>query len=119
MPYRSSATAAVRSAAAGRALPGGRALHFKASERSFDRSLGPWYRAIAQFKAAFPGTQVATTEPVGNYMLQAAGTKNLTPFGFQADIMNGVDPSPQPRQPADRVRAAADTARSRHAAARP
>ncbi len=71
------------------------AAYFKANERSFDRSLGPWYRAIAQFKAAFPGTQVATTEPVGNYMLQAAGTKNLTPFGFQADIMNGVDPSPQ------------------------
>jgi zinc/manganese transport system substrate-binding protein len=28
-------------------------------------------------------------------MLQAAGTHNLTPFGFQADIMNGVDPAPQ------------------------
>ena len=28
-------------------------------------------------------------------MLQAAGTDNLTPFTFQADIMNGVDPSPQ------------------------
>ena len=38
---------------------------------------------------------MATTEPVGDYMLQAAGTVNLTPFGFQADIMNGVDPAPQ------------------------
>jgi zinc/manganese transport system substrate-binding protein len=28
-------------------------------------------------------------------MLQAAGTRNLTPFRFQADVMNGVDPSPQ------------------------
>jgi zinc/manganese transport system substrate-binding protein len=28
-------------------------------------------------------------------MLQAAGTDNLTPFTFQADIMNGVDPSPE------------------------
>jgi zinc/manganese transport system substrate-binding protein len=28
-------------------------------------------------------------------MLQAAGTDNLTPFSFQADIMNGVDPTPQ------------------------
>ena len=28
-------------------------------------------------------------------MLQAAGTDNLTPFSFQADIMNGVDPAPQ------------------------
>jgi zinc/manganese transport system substrate-binding protein len=50
---------------------------------------------IAQFKAAYPGTPVATTEPVADYMLQAAGTRNLTPFPFQADIMNGVDPSPQ------------------------
>ncbi len=28
-------------------------------------------------------------------MLQAVGADNLTPFTFQADIMNGVDPSPQ------------------------
>jgi zinc/manganese transport system substrate-binding protein len=38
---------------------------------------------------------VATTEPVGDYMLEAAGTDNLTPFSLQADIMNGVDPAPQ------------------------
>jgi zinc/manganese transport system substrate-binding protein len=38
---------------------------------------------------------VATTEPVGDYLLQAAGTRNLTPFAFQANIMNGVDPAPQ------------------------
>ena len=28
-------------------------------------------------------------------MLEAAGADNLTPWTFQADIMNGVDPSPQ------------------------
>jgi zinc/manganese transport system substrate-binding protein len=28
-------------------------------------------------------------------MLQAAGANNLTPFAFQADIMNGTDPSAQ------------------------
>ncbi|MBV8445752.1 MAG: cation ABC transporter substrate-binding protein, partial [Candidatus Dormibacteraeota bacterium] len=33
--------------------------------------------------------------PVADYMLQAAGADNLTPFAFQADIMNGVDPAPQ------------------------
>jgi zinc/manganese transport system substrate-binding protein len=71
------------------------AAYFTANAASFDRSLQPWYRAIAQFKAAFPGAQVATTEPVGDYMLQAAGARNLTPFAFQADIMNGVDPAPQ------------------------
>ena len=71
------------------------AAFFAASLRRFDASLQPWYRAIAQFKAAYPGTAVATTEPVADYLLQAAGTRNLTPFPFQADIMNGVDPSPQ------------------------
>ena len=41
------------------------------------------------------GTPVATTEPVADYMLQAASADNLTPFAFQLDVMNGVDPSPQ------------------------
>jgi zinc/manganese transport system substrate-binding protein len=77
------------------ALRPAHAAYFSARQRAFDRSLQPWYRAIAQFRTAFPGTPVATTEPVGDYMLQAAGTDNLTPFSFQADIMNGVDPAPQ------------------------
>ncbi len=71
------------------------ASYFTARVTAFDRSLQPWYRAIAQFKAAYPGTPVAVTEPVGDYLLQAAGTRNLTPFAFQADIMNGVDPAAQ------------------------
>jgi zinc/manganese transport system substrate-binding protein len=69
--------------------------YFTAKAAAFDRSLQPWYHAIAQFKARYPGTPVATTEPVGDYLLQAAGTRNLTPFAFQADVMNGVDPAPQ------------------------
>jgi zinc/manganese transport system substrate-binding protein len=68
---------------------------FRANLARFDASLRPWYQALARFKAAYPGAPVATTEPVGDYMLQAAGARNLTPFGFQRDIMNGVDPSPQ------------------------
>jgi len=68
---------------------------FKANLARFNASLRPWYQALAHFKAAYLGTPVATTEPVGDYMLQAAGARNLTPFGFQQDIMNGVDPSPQ------------------------
>ena len=77
------------------ALEPAHAAYFEANAASFDRSLQPWYRAIAQFKAAFPGTPVATTEPVGDYLLQAAGARILTPFAFQADVMNGVDPAPQ------------------------
>jgi zinc/manganese transport system substrate-binding protein len=77
------------------ALQPAHSSYFRTRLAAFDKSLGPWLSAIAQFKARYPGTPVATTEPVADYMLQAAGTDNLTPFGFQADIMNGVDPSPQ------------------------
>jgi zinc/manganese transport system substrate-binding protein len=72
-----------------------RAAYFKANAAKFITSLHPWLAAIAHFKATYSDTPVATTEPVADYMLQAAGTDNLTPFGLQADIMNGVDPSPQ------------------------
>jgi zinc/manganese transport system substrate-binding protein len=71
------------------------AAYFAARLRRFDSSLQPWYQAIARFKAAYAGTPVAVTEPVGDYLLQAAGAKILTPFAMQADVMNGVDPSPQ------------------------
>ena len=50
---------------------------------------------MAAFKAEYPGTPVATTEPVADYMLQAVGADNLTPWALQADIMNGTDPSAQ------------------------
>ncbi|HLH82940.1 MAG TPA: zinc ABC transporter substrate-binding protein [Trebonia sp.] len=71
------------------------AAYFKANATAFTASLTAWTRAIARFRAAYPGTPVATTEPVADYMLQAAGADNLTPWTFQADIMNGTDPSPQ------------------------
>ena len=77
------------------ALQPAHAAYFQANAARFEQSLTPWYQALKQFAAAYPGTPVATTEPVGNYMLEAAGTRNLTPFGLQADIMNGVDPAPQ------------------------
>ena len=62
---------------------------------TFDRSLTAWNQAIAAFRARYPGTPVAVTEPVADYLLQAAGADIMTPFPFQADIMNGVDPSAQ------------------------
>ena len=71
------------------------AAYFKANAKAFIASLAPWLNAIAAFKKAYAGVPVATTEPVADYMLQAAGADNLTPWTFQADIMNGVDPSPQ------------------------
>ncbi len=72
-----------------------RAAYFRANLARFDSSLRPWLTAIAQFKSRYPGTQAATTEPVADYLLAAMGISNRTPFRFQADIMNGVDPAPQ------------------------
>jgi zinc/manganese transport system substrate-binding protein len=71
------------------------AAYFDANAKTFIASLTPWYDAIAAFKKAYAGTAVATTEPVADYMLEAVGADNMTPWTFQADIMNGVDPSPQ------------------------
>jgi zinc/manganese transport system substrate-binding protein len=77
------------------ALRPARRAYFAARLARFDASLQPWQAAIAAFRAAHAGTPVATTEPVGDYLLQALGTRDLTPFGLQADVMNGVDLSPQ------------------------
>jgi zinc/manganese transport system substrate-binding protein len=71
------------------------AAYFRSNVETFVTSLHPWLQAIARFKATYPETPVATTEPVADYMLEAAATENKTPFTLQADIMNGVDPSPQ------------------------
>jgi zinc/manganese transport system substrate-binding protein len=77
------------------ALRPAHAAYFRANAMRFEASLKPWYAAIAKFKAAYPNMPVATTEPVGDYMLEAAGTHNMTPFTLQAAIMNGTDPAPQ------------------------
>lgn len=71
------------------------ASYFAANLARFDASLGPWLAAISAFKARYAGTPVATTEPVADDLLNAMGMDNLTPFQFQADVMNGVDPAPQ------------------------
>jgi zinc/manganese transport system substrate-binding protein len=69
--------------------------YFQARMHAFDTSLAPWLAAIASFRHQYAATPVATTEPVADDLLEAMGMKNLTPFVFQADIMNGVDPSPE------------------------
>jgi zinc/manganese transport system substrate-binding protein len=82
-------------AAALSALQPAHKAYFRANLRKFDTSLIPWLNAIAAFRAHYKGVTAATTEPVADYLLAAMGVRNLTPFTFQADIMNGVDPSPQ------------------------
>jgi zinc/manganese transport system substrate-binding protein len=71
------------------------AAYFKANATSFTSSLQTWINAIGTFKQQYPGTPVATTEPVADYLLQALGAGNKTPWAFQADVMNGTDPSAQ------------------------
>lgn len=87
--------AAKAMAAALSALQPAHKAYFRANLSKFEKSLLPWLDAIAQFKANYAGVTAATTEPVADYLLQAMGIKNVTPFVFQAGVMNGVDPSPQ------------------------
>jgi zinc/manganese transport system substrate-binding protein len=77
------------------ALAPAHAAYFRANARRFDASLRPWLNALARFRRRYRGAPVATTEPVADYMLEAAGADDLTPWSFQADVMNGVDPAPQ------------------------
>ena len=95
--YKPGTMAAVAQAiAAGlAALLPAHAGYFKANAAAFTRSLAAWTGALAALAAKYPGTPVATTEPVADYLLQAVGAGNLTPWAFQADIMNGTDPSAQ------------------------
>src|SRR5580698_1503679 len=71
------------------------ANYFQANVKKFDASLKPWLSAIASFKASYARTPIAVTEPVADYMLEAAGIDIATPFSLQSSIMNGTDPSPQ------------------------
>jgi zinc/manganese transport system substrate-binding protein len=71
------------------------AAYFRANETTFENSLRTWQRQLTTFRQKYPNTRVATTEPVADYLLDAAGIDNVTPFALQAAIMNGTDPAPQ------------------------
>ena len=95
--YRPGTMSAVANAVAAglAAIQPAHAGYFQAHAAAFDRSLTAWTSAITAVKNEYPGTAVATTEPVADYLLQALGARNLTTWAFQADIMNGTDPSAQ------------------------
>lgn len=77
-----------------RFLPSHRA-YFDQNLQVFVASLAPYDQELAKIKADFPNAPVATTEPVADYLLEAAGVDNKTPFSFQAALMNNTDPAPQ------------------------
>ncbi|HZR55108.1 MAG TPA: zinc ABC transporter substrate-binding protein [Streptosporangiaceae bacterium] len=95
--YKPGTMAAVATAIAAdlTAIEPAHGAYFKTNAAAFAGKLAAWTDALSAFKTKYPETAVATTEPVADYMLQAAGTVNLTPWSFQAAIMNGNDPSPQ------------------------
>lgn len=79
------------------------AAYFQSQLQQFDASLSPWTQELSQLKQDFPNAPVAVTEPVADYLLEAAGMKVMTPWAFQAAVMNGVDPSPQNVQIQDQL----------------
>jgi zinc/manganese transport system substrate-binding protein len=95
--YQPSTMSAVAAAVAGdlAALAPAHASYFRANATAFDRSLQPLRAALRAFASRHTQVPLAVTEPVGDYLLAAAGARVLTPMGFQDDIMNGVDPAPQ------------------------
>jgi zinc/manganese transport system substrate-binding protein len=77
------------------ALQPAHASYFSTRLRAFTTSMEAVTKATTTFRTTFAGDKVATTEPVADYLLASLGLVNKTPFRFQADIMNGVDPSPE------------------------
>lgn len=69
--------------------------YFEHNLAVFEASMDPYSQELAKIKTDFPSAPIATIEPVADYMLDAAGINNKTPFSFQAAIMNGTDPAPQ------------------------
>ncbi len=95
--YQPGTMALVARAVAGdlaRLQPAHRA-YFAARADAFVSSLAPLHQAVSAFAAGHPGTPVAVTEPVADFLLQSAGARVLTPASLQTAVMNGTDPSPQ------------------------
>lgn len=92
------AKVAARIAATLTRMQPGHRQYFRDHLRAFDRALRPWNQAIRKLRQAYRNATVAVTEPVADYLLNAAGLRTLTPWAFQAAVMNGTDPSPQAAQ---------------------
>ncbi|WP_083520933.1 metal ABC transporter solute-binding protein, Zn/Mn family [Alicyclobacillus kakegawensis] len=69
--------------------------YFEANLKKFQDSLETWHQEVADLKREFPHAGVAVTEPVADYLLQAAGLDIKTPWAYEAAVMNDTDPAPQ------------------------
>jgi zinc/manganese transport system substrate-binding protein len=61
----------------------------------FKDALESYTSKLSDFKQNHPGAAAAATEPVANYLLDAAGIDIKTPWSLQSAIMNDQDPSAQ------------------------
>jgi zinc/manganese transport system substrate-binding protein len=70
------------------------ASRYATNRSRFDQSLAPLRRAVAAIRKAHGGEAVASTEPVPDYLLAAAGLRELAPRDFTRAIENGSEPTP-------------------------
>lgn len=70
------------------------ATRYATNRVRFDSSLAPLRRAVAAIRSAHGGEAVASTEPVPDYLLAAAGLRELAPHAFTRSIENGSEPTP-------------------------
>ena len=68
---------------------------YRSRLRTFTSSLVPVENQVAKIRRRFAGTEVAYTEAVPGYLLDAASLRNLAPESFTRAIANGTEPSPQ------------------------
>jgi zinc/manganese transport system substrate-binding protein len=70
------------------------AVAYRAGLARFDRSLAPLRREVAAIRRRFHGDAVASTEPVADYLVAAAGLRDLAPATFTRPIEEGSEPPP-------------------------
>ena len=68
---------------------------FEANAQEFDKSLQPLLDVIAQIKEQYAGTEIAYTERVPGYLVEAAGLQLGIPASFAQAVEEGSDPSPR------------------------
>ena len=83
--------------ALGKADPGDAAT-FTRNAEDFTAKLKPLEAKEAQIKADHGGAEVAITEPVPLYMIEASGLKDATPEAFSEAVEEGDDVSPRDLQ---------------------
>jgi zinc/manganese transport system substrate-binding protein len=76
------------------AIDPGNAADYRANAAEFCRGADAIAISEHAIASAYPATGVIATEPVGSYLLAAAGLVNRTPAAFSAADENETDPSP-------------------------